>query len=125
MRFLKFNAVGAAGIVVQTATLALLVHGAGLHYLPATALAVEVAVLHNFFWHRKWTWADRPGNVLGMLLRFHLTNGALSLAGNLVFMRLLAGTAGLEPVLANLVSIALCAVLNYVLSDRFVFTAKP
>ncbi len=31
----------------------------GPHYLVATALAVEMAVLHNFFWHRRWTWADR------------------------------------------------------------------
>ncbi len=124
MRFLKFNAVGAAGVAVQLGVLALLVHVAGLHYLLATFLAVETAVLHNFFWHIKWTWADRPGNVLATLLRFHLSNGAVSLLGNLVFMRLLAGAAGLEPVLANLVSIALCGLLNFVLSDRFVFTPK-
>lgn len=125
MRWLKFNAVGVLGIVVQTATLGLLVHILGMHYLLATGLAVEAAVLHNFFWHRRWTWADRQGvgSSFGFctFLRFNLTNGVVSIAGNLFFMRILAGTAGLEPVVANLLSIALCALVNFLLADRFVF----
>jgi putative flippase GtrA len=58
-RWAAFNAVGLAGVAVQLACLALLVH-AGSHYLAATALAVEAAVLHNFLWHQRWTWRDRP-----------------------------------------------------------------
>ena len=31
-----------------------------MHYLPATALAVEATtVLHSFVWHQRWTWRDR------------------------------------------------------------------
>ena len=60
MRFWRFNAVGVLGFAVQLAVLALLVHG-GVHYLAATAIAVEAAILHNFLWHERWTWADRPG----------------------------------------------------------------
>ena len=48
-RWLKFNAVGAAGIGVQAAALAVLISGLGVPYAPATLLAVECAVLHNFF----------------------------------------------------------------------------
>jgi dolichol-phosphate mannosyltransferase len=125
MRWWKFNAVGALGWVVQTAVLTGLVHGAGMHYLLATVLAVEAAVLHNFFWHRWWTWADRRAqqSAMSALLRFNLSNGLVSIVGNLLFMRLLVGGAGLEPVLANWVAIALCAVLNYLLCDRFAFLA--
>ena len=36
-----------------------------------------------------------------------LTTGAVSIAGNLVSMALLTGTAGMNPVLANLAAIAL------------------
>jgi len=128
IRWLKFNTVGAVGIGVQLAFLALLVHGFRLHYLAATALAVEAAVLHNFFWHWKWTWADRqragsvsPGSAL---LRFHLTNGLVSIAGNILLMRILAGTWNLPPVFANLLSIALCSLVNFFLSDRFVFGSR-
>ena len=55
MRWLKFNAVGALGMAVQLGSLGFFVRVLGLHYLLATALAVEVAVLHNFIWHRRWT----------------------------------------------------------------------
>ena len=58
-RWLKFNSVGAIGIGVQLSVLTLLAGHLGLNYLLATALAVETAVLHNFVWHEKWTWADR------------------------------------------------------------------
>src|SRR5436190_21825889 len=48
----------AAGFVLQALMLQVLV-AAGLPYLLATALAVEGAILHNFVWHERWTWADR------------------------------------------------------------------
>jgi len=128
MRWLKFNAVGALGMAVQLASLGLFVHVLGLHYLVATALAVEAAVFHNFLWHRRWTWADRPG-IAGpgwgvLLLRFNLTTGMVSIVGNLLFMGLLAGAAGLKPLLANLLSIGLCALVNFLVCDRFVFLPR-
>ena len=128
IRWFKFNAVGALGIAVQTAAMGLLVHAVGLHYLIATPLAVEAAVVHNFFWHRRWTWADRRDGTASQFgrafWRFHLTTGVVSIGGNLFFMRILAGFFGIEPVLANLVAIALCSVLNYLLCDRFTFSAS-
>ena len=129
MRWLKFNAVGALGMAVQLGSLAVFVHGFGLHYLLATALAVEAAVLHNFLWHWRWTWADRsrvssPAWSL-VLLRFNLTTGMVSIVGNLLFMGLLTGAAGLEPLLANLFSIGLCSLVNFLVCDRFVFLSRP
>lgn len=61
VRWWKFNAVGAGGIVVQLVMLAFLKSGLRLNYLAATALAVESTVVHNFFWHERFTWADRTG----------------------------------------------------------------
>lgn len=119
-RWLKFNAVGAAGIVVQAAALELLLH-LGSHYLAATVVAVEAAVVHNFVWHRAWTWRDRPGRAGPAFLRFNATNGLLSIAGNLAIMRLLVEAAGMRPLLANLISIAVCSLVNFVLADRLVF----
>jgi len=125
-RFLRFNAVGAAGIGVQLAVLAALKSGLGVNYLLATALAVEAAVLQNFAWHVKWTWRDRtlnaaPSSLLSQLLKFHIGNGAISLVVNLVLMRLLVGSFGLNYLLANVLSIAAGGVANFVVSDRLVF----
>jgi len=55
VRWARFNAVGIMGAALQVAALSLLVT-LGMHYLVATALAVEAAVLHNYVWHRRWTW---------------------------------------------------------------------
>ena len=122
-RFLRFNGVGVIGFALQLGVLALLVR-LGVHYLAATALAVEAAVLHNFLWHERWTWRDRPaaGRArLARLGRFHLLNGMVSIAGNVILMRLLVGEVGLPPLLANVIAVLACAVINYFASDRMVF----
>jgi putative flippase GtrA len=124
IRWLKFNAVGLIGVGVQLATLALLVR-LGVHYLVATALAVETAVLHNYLWHRRWTWADRKGRATAASLwRFHLANGLVSIVSNLVLMRVLAGWLGLPVLPANLLAIAVTSLLNFLLGDRWVFPAR-
>jgi len=125
-RFLKFNGVGILGFALQLALLALLLR-LGLHYLAATALAVELTVLHNFAWHERWTWKDRPAGAGGRarrLWRFHAANGLISLAGNLVLMRLFVGLLGMPPVPANLLAVLLCALVNFTAGDRFVFRSQ-
>jgi putative flippase GtrA len=127
IRWLKFNAVGALGFVVQLAVLSLLVSGFRVNYLLATALAVEIAVLHNFVWHELYTWRDRTmgahGGAAGRLLRFNLTTGALSIAGNLLVMRLLVGKLGLHYLPANVATIAVLSLANFAASHWLVFRA--
>jgi putative flippase GtrA len=120
----RFNVVGAFGIAVQLATLAVLVRGARAHYLAATLLAVEASVLHNYVWHTRWTWADRlPGRPRHgrMLVRFHLTSASISMAANVVFVPILVDALHLDVLLANCATIAVCGILNFVLSDRYAF----
>ena len=84
-RWTMFNAVGVVGLLFQLACLAFLRDVLGLHYLIAAVVAIELTILHNFFWHSRWTWADRPvsrASLMRRLVRFHLTNGAVSLAGS-------------------------------------------
>jgi putative flippase GtrA len=125
-RWLAFNAVGAAGIPVQLAALAFFMGPLGWHYLIATAAAVETAVLHNFVWHELWTWADRATGGLPALAnrlgRFHLTNGALSIGGNLLLMKLLVGCFGMHYAAANLLAITACSVVNFFAGEHLVFT---
>ena len=122
IRWLKFSAVGIIGIGVQLAALAILLR-LGVHYLLATAIAVEMALLHNYIWHKRWTWAGREKRP-GRLFRFHLANGLISLLSNLVWMRALTGWLEIPPIPANLVAITATALLNFVLGDRWVFAAK-
>jgi putative flippase GtrA len=121
-RAIKFNAVGAMGVLVQMAALAALRGGLHLHYLVATALAVEIAVIHNFLWHERWTWRDRQGpGVANRLLRFNLGNGAVSLTVNLGLMRLLVGQLHVQYLLANLLAITAGALGNFAISNWWAF----
>jgi len=124
-RWVKFNVVGGLGIGVQLVALAAFRSWLKLDYLLATGLAVEIAVIHNFLWHERFTWADRPAGRLWRSLvrfaKFNASNGAISMAGNLVLMRLLVGTAKWNYVVSNVLAIAICSLVNFLLGDRFVF----
>jgi putative flippase GtrA len=121
-RWLKFNAVGALGMAVQLGVLAAL-NRMTAHYLVATAIAIEMALLHNFTWHLRYTWRDRRGELglPGQLARFHLSNGMVSMAGNLALMPVLVGFVGLRVVVANGVAILGCSLVNFCLGDAWVF----
>ena len=125
LRWLKFNAVGALGIGVQLGVLFALKSGFHMSYLFATALAVEAAVIHNFLWHERYTWADQVSpswkKSLPRLLRFNLTNGGVSIAGNLALMKLLVGLGHLNYVVANAIAISVCSLANFLVSEAWVF----
>jgi putative flippase GtrA len=125
LRYWKFNLVGAMGMAVQLAALALLNRVAPGHYLYATAAAIELALLHNFVWHLHTTWRDRrEGSAPMQLLRFHMSNGLVSLVGNLALMRILVHGAHMPLLAANLVAIVGCSVANFGLGNRWAFAAK-
>jgi putative flippase GtrA len=126
-RWVVFNAVGAAGMAVQLAVVATLVHFR-CHYLVATVLAVESAIVHNFLWHQRWTWRDRPAQSSAetavRLVRFHILNGTVSLLGNVFVTAWGTGIIGLNPIVSNVIAIGLCSLLNFVFSETMVFSAR-
>jgi putative flippase GtrA len=121
-RWLRFNAVGAAGAVVQLVALWLMVRG-GVPKPIAAAFAVEAAVIHNFLWHQSWTWGGslQPGNALRRFVRFNISNGAVSIAGNAFIMWILATQLGMPFLVVNVFAILVCSAFNFASSDRFVF----
>ena len=126
VRWWKFNLVGAMGMVVQLAALAVISRCAPGHYLYASAAAVELAVLHNFVWHVHFTWRDRRDDsaLLSQLVRFHLSNGLVSIVGNLVLMRILVQQAHLPLLASNGIAILCCSVVNFCLGDSWAFVMR-
>jgi putative flippase GtrA len=129
LRVAKFALVGAIGIGVQLGALQWFT-SLGCSYLVATALAVETAILHNFVWHEHFTWNDRNQfNACGpgvRFLRFHISNGLISIVGNILLMRIFVGGFGMHVLSGNLASIAICCLTNFLASDRWVFAqASP
>ena len=90
----------------------------------ATLLAIEAAIVTNHAWHRRWAWRDRAHapSWPRTLLRAHLGAGGTSLVVG-------AGTVGalsgqVPPLAAQVLAVALCAVANYWIADRWVFAAR-
>jgi len=128
-RFVKFGTVGAIGTVVNVAVLY-----AGQEFVFRTleppsvrlnaslALAIAIATVNNFVLNRAWTWLDRREHVatpvllqfgqyaiacwLGIVLQFALTN---------LFVRYVHYIA------ANVVSIVIASVANFVVNDHWTF----
>jgi putative flippase GtrA len=126
VRFARFNVVSALGLMVQLAVVAALVHGLGVDPIWATEAGVSAAVVHNFGWHVRWTWRDRMGpNVsrAAAFVRFAGANGLISLVGSIVLVPVLAA-ASLPVLVANLVAIAACGLVNYWVGDLGCFRSR-
>jgi len=125
LRWIRFNTVGTMGFALQLGVLALLLRLLEPHFFWASALAVEVSVVHNFLWHWSWTWADRRAShgrgMSAALLRFNLSTGIVSIAGTLLCTGFLIGVAHVGPILANALSLLPCCMVNFLVSDRLIF----
>jgi putative flippase GtrA len=125
-RWLRFNVVGAGGAIVQIVVIRLLVSQAGVHYAIATPAGIVLALAHNFIWHRRWTWGDRPmatGIAAGAaaFARFAASNGLVSLGGQTLAMALLVDVVGLPVPASAAVAIMSCSAANYALAGAVTF----
>jgi putative flippase GtrA len=123
-RWTRFLTIGLLGFLLQLGALATLTSRLHWMWLPSTIVAVELAVVHNFVWHARWTWRDRPGNWPARFVRFQLATGAASIAGNALLMALFVGCAGLPAVPANILSVATMSAVNFLTADRWVFPQR-
>ncbi len=60
-------------------------------------------------------------NALARFLKFNLSTGAFSIIGNLSLMELLVGVVHLHYLVANMITISACSIVNFLVSDRWVF----
>jgi putative flippase GtrA len=133
VRWGKFNLVGMVGMAVQLGALALINRLVPGHYMVATAAAIEITLLHNFVWHLHYTWRDRRcrSALRTQLIRFHLSNGMVSLVGNLALMPVLVEEMRIPVVAANAIAILCCSIVNFFLGHNWAFappvnaTASP
>jgi putative flippase GtrA len=123
-RWTRFLTIGLLGFLLQLGALATLTSRLHWMWLPSTIVAVELAVVHNFVWHARWTWRDRPGNWPARFVRFQLANGAASILGNALLMALFVGLAGVPAVPANILSVATMSAVNFLTADRWVFPRR-
>jgi putative flippase GtrA len=107
----KFLVVGASGYVVNLIVYALLLNGAGLHYLAAATGSFLVAVTNNYLWNRLWTFRGQRGRVAYQGMRFFVV-ALVSLGANLIVLRALVGL-GVDKLVAQAIAIVLVTPLNF------------
>ena len=128
-RLIKFGTVGFSGTLINLIALYLnqeyffrWVEPAERRLHLSLASAIFLATLSNFAWNRKWTWRDRKDRA-GR--GFFLQMGQYFLAGGFAigiqYLCTMALSRVVHYVLANLLSIGISALLNYVVNDLWTF----
>jgi dolichol-phosphate mannosyltransferase len=124
-KWLRFNTIGIMGTGVQISLIFFLRTFFHLNYLVATLIAVQCALIHNFFWHQRWTWKNSISSgkkkSFQRFLRFNSTSGTISMMGNLGFTSMLVQSVHLPYLVCNLLAIGGCNILNFVLAHNFAF----
>jgi len=128
-RIVRFGIVGASGVVVNQGLLMLL-HGRFRWPLPiASAVAIEVSILTNFFLNSRWTWKiDLGGSVrrwTWKALQYHAATVVSAFAGNGSVLLTLVYLFDVDYRVANLVGIAVGSALNFVAGEFWVFRSPP
>ena len=123
-RFIKFSVVGLSGTIVNMAVYALAVNS-GLYYLLAAIISFLFAVTNNFYWNFRWTFKGQAAfrSRRNKYFRF-LAVSVLNLGINLLLLRLFVETLSMDKTLAQLVSIGLVSILNFLMNSRFTFGEK-
>lgn len=121
----RFVAAGAGGFVIQIVAVSLLLE-LNTHYLVATVIAVEAAIIANFFAHQQWTWKDRAAAtgavaLMDRFVRYNLLTSITSVFGSIVLSAYFVEATGLHPVAANVLSVIALSGMNFIGADRLVF----
>lgn len=132
-RFLRFATVGTSGTLINLCVLYLAhdhlfnaVDSPELRLNLSLAPAIFLATLHNFLWNRAWTWRDRRDGHRdrSLLVQFgqYALAGWTTTAMQVVFTNALV--LFFPYLIANAQAIALCAVFNFVVNDRWTFRRR-
>jgi dolichol-phosphate mannosyltransferase len=112
LQLVRFSIVGASGFAVNLVLYDLFVKHLGIQYLVAEAAAWILAAANNFIWNRHWTFKAREGLVHVQAMRFLLVS-LLALGLNLVVLRVLVESAGLDKLVAEVLALGLATPLNF------------
>jgi putative flippase GtrA len=112
LQLIRFAIVGASGYAVNLILYALLVKVLGVEYLVAETLAWIVSAGNNFVWNRHWTFKAGDGQVHAQAARFFVVT-LVALGFNLIVLRVLVESAGMDKVVAEVLALAASTPLNF------------
>ncbi|WP_435174752.1 GtrA family protein [Halorussus sp. AFM4] len=122
VRLYRFGIVGAGAAAVQTVVLWLLVELAGLNYLIAATLAIELTIVLQYVANNAWTfqhsrYTSRYDFLVG-LLRTNVVRGS-AIPLQLALLWAFVNWAGFVYLVANAVAIFISGLYRYYLDSRW------
>ncbi|HEY3295553.1 MAG TPA: GtrA family protein [bacterium] len=122
----RFMIVAWIGMAVNTALLFLFKGVMGIPLIPASLLAIEIAILHNFIWLRYWAWSDRKTDnqrppFWKQLIVYNLATGAVDLMANVTILWVLATLFGVHYLVANIIGMILGPFIKFWVNDKLIF----
>ena len=118
--FIRYSLVGCSGVFVNMGIYFLLTRYVGLSQYLSPIISIECAVLSNFFLNNFWTFQGRnlKESLIMKMIKFHSIAGLSGLTNYVIFLSLLIGF-GANDLIANLIGIAVGAVLNYLINSNW------
>ena len=112
--FIRFCMVGTLGFGINFGLLTLLYKKIGAPLFFSQLLAAEIALFHNFIWHHKWTYKNKnvSKTIKNLLIQFHATSW-MAIVGSAVIISVLVNKAGLDYVLALILSSGAALAWNF------------
>ena len=125
LRFIKFGIVGSSGIVVNQATLMALGRLTAIPLEIRSPIAIEMAIISNFFLNYFWTWGDaEKSDTIKKLLKFNISSGLTSLLFNYIPLIIMVNFLNLNETISNLIGIAIASGFNFLISHFWTFRDK-
>ena len=118
--FIKYSLVGLSGVCINLGIYALLTRYYDLSEALAPIFSIEAALISNFLLNNLWTFGRRlnQSTIRVKFLKFHLVSGFAAIINYLIFLTLFF-TFGIYDILANLIGIAIAAVVNYIINSNW------
>ena len=129
LRGTKFLLVAWMGMVVNSGYLYVFKGVLGVRLIPASMMAIEIAIIHNFIWFRHWAWKDRKSEnrqpFFKQLLMYNVATGIVDLSANVTILWVLSTLFHVHYMLANILGMLAGPFIKFWLNDKVIFREKP
>ena len=97
--------------------------------IPASLMAIEIAIVHNFVWYRYWAWGDRTeaGSrppFFRQLVIYNAATGLVDLTVNVSILWLLYKVFGVHYLIANIIGMILGPFFKFWINEKLIFKEK-
>ena len=117
--FVKYSVVGFSGVLINLGGYILLTRYFGMAEEVAPLISIETSLISNFLFNNFWTFKKRyPSPFLSRLMQFHLVAGFTGIINYTAFFIMFKALM-INDILANLIGIALAAILNYLINSNW------